>query len=76
MIDQMKEMAVKQQLHQQDIIQGKNLEINQLIENENKEVSNVIQERKRSLDEKSREVNKVGFRKNKISIYFFKPFQR
>ena len=59
MIDKMKEVAIKQFQHQQEIIDEKNREINLLIENKNKEVSNVIQERKRSLDEKSKEVSKI-----------------
>ena len=54
MIDKMKEVAIKQQQHQEELIQEKNLEISQLIENKNREVSSVIQERRRSLDEKSK----------------------
>merc|ERR1712050_161931 len=57
MIDKMKECAAKYYKHQQDTIEEKNKELTMLIE-KNKEVSNVIQERKRSLDEKNKEVSK------------------
>merc|ERR1711971_776588 len=65
MIDEMKEVAIKQFQQQQDIINEKNREITQLFENKNKEVTTVIQERKRSLDEKSKEVSKITQEKDK-----------
>ena len=42
------------------MVQEKDREISLLIENKNKEVSSVIQERKRSLEDKSRQMAKLS----------------
>ena len=59
-LGKMQEAVNKYRNKQEAVVEEKNKEISMLIENKNKEVSSVIQERKRSLEDKSKELQKMS----------------